>query len=129
WANQDIGNPAIAGSATSTTSGFTITAGGADIYGASDQFQFVYQQVTGDVDVRARVDSMTYSSAFAKAGVMIRASLAPNAVNAYALVSPGRGTAFQRRTQTGGTTARTLGVSVAPPEWVRLVRRGNTVSG
>ena len=84
WTDQDIGNPAISGNATPTPSGFTIIAGGSDISGRSDQFNFEYQQVNGDVDVRARVDSLAYVSSWSKAGVMIRASLSPNSANAFA---------------------------------------------
>src|SRR5438045_9284617 len=93
WADQDIGNPAIAGSASEMPSGFTITAAGSDVWGASDQFHFVYQPVSGDVDLRARVDSLSYSSSWAKAGVMIRASLAPGAAHGFGLVSAGRAAA------------------------------------
>ena len=127
WTEQDIGNPAIAGSATSSTSGFTIAAGGTDIGGYSDQFRFVYQPVTGDVDVRARVDSLTYTLAGAKAGVMIRGSLTPGAAHGFALVSAGS-TAFDRRTQPDGSSAHTAGALVAAPQWVRLVRQGSIVS-
>ena len=75
WSVQDIGNPAIAGTATFDQGTFTITAAGSDIWGQSDQFNFVYQQVTGDVDVIARVNSVTAAHSWSKSGVMIRLSL------------------------------------------------------
>jgi len=75
WSAQDIGNPTIAGSATFDQGAFTVTAGGTDIWGQADQFTFVYQQVTGDVEVIARVDSITAAHAWSKSGVMIRSSL------------------------------------------------------
>src|SRR5262245_57259837 len=59
WSAQDIGSPAIPGSASFDQGTFTITAAGADIWGQSDQFSFIYQQVTGDVEVIARVDSVS----------------------------------------------------------------------
>ena len=49
--------------------------GGADIWDTSDQFQFVYQPLQGDVEVIARVASLQYADAWSKAGVMIRESL------------------------------------------------------
>src|SRR3954467_8109132 len=91
WSAQDIGNPTVAGSATFDQGTFTINAGGADIWGQSDQFTFVYQQVTGDVDVVARVDSISAAHAWSKSGVMIRSSLAPNAAHGFALLSSGHG--------------------------------------
>ncbi|HEX6463955.1 MAG TPA: Ig-like domain-containing protein, partial [Vicinamibacterales bacterium] len=136
WSDQDIGSPAVAGSASSITSGLasnpasdvTITAGGRDIWGTSDEFHFVYQRVNGDVDVRARVDSITYAAPWSKAGVMIRGSLAPDAAHGFALVSAGRGTAFQRRTVAAGLSTDTAGPGVAAPQWARLVRQGRTIT-
>ena len=99
WAARDIGSPALSGSSSydSTTGTFQIDAAGADIWGTSDQFRFVYRAITGDVDVVARVDSVTAADAWSKAGIMIRASLASNSAHAFALVSAAKGTAFQRR--------------------------------
>ncbi len=107
---------------------FTIDAGGSDIWGTSDKFHFVYQQVSGDVDVIARVDSITQADQWSKSGVMIRASLSANAAHAFALVSAGKGVAFQRRTTAGGQSTNTAGSSATAPYWVRLVRSGTTVT-
>src|SRR3990170_274401 len=77
WVAADIGTPALAGSATYASGVFTMRAAGTDIWGTSDQFRFVYQPITGDVDVIARVNSITNADAWSKAGVMIRSSLSP----------------------------------------------------
>jgi regulation of enolase protein 1 (concanavalin A-like superfamily) len=129
WIASDIGSPTPAGSTTydSNSGIFSIDAGGADIWGTSDQFRFVYQQVSGDVDVVARVNSLTQADAWSKAGVMIRSSLAANAAQGSALVSAGMGTEFERRTQTAGSSASTA-VSGSAPRWVRLVRAGTQVT-
>jgi regulation of enolase protein 1 (concanavalin A-like superfamily) len=129
WIASDIGSPTSAGSTTydSNSGTFSIDAGGADIWGTSDQFRFVYQQVSGDVDVVARVDSLTQADVWSKAGVMIRSSLAANAAQGSALVSAGMGTEFERRTQTGGSSTNTA-VSGSAPRWVRLVRAGTQVT-
>ncbi|MGH9144009.1 MAG: PQQ-dependent sugar dehydrogenase, partial [Vicinamibacterales bacterium] len=44
WVARDIGAPAIAGDSSfdPTHKAFTITGAGADIWGAADQFHFVY---------------------------------------------------------------------------------------
>jgi regulation of enolase protein 1 (concanavalin A-like superfamily) len=128
WLAQDIGAPVIPGQSAGTATSFTITAGGADIWGTSDQFHFVYQRVTGDVDVRARIRSVSPASAWSKAGVMIRASLDPSSPHAYMLASAAKGLAFQRRAAAGGVSENTAGPAVAPPQWVRLVRAGSTVT-
>jgi regulation of enolase protein 1 (concanavalin A-like superfamily) len=127
-ADADIGAPAITGSASYASGSYTITAAGADIWGASDQFHYVYQQASGDLDVKVRIASVSYADAWAKAGVMIRGSLEADAAHAFALMSAGKGSAFQRRAIDGGLSIHTAGSTAAPPGWVRLKRSGNLVT-
>src|SRR5438876_4063460 len=72
WLAQDVGAPSPAGSSSSSSGTFTIGVGGVDIWNTSDQFHFVYQQLSGDVDLIARIDSQVNTSPWAKAGVMLR---------------------------------------------------------
>src|SRR5438552_11208678 len=97
WLAQDIGSPSPAGSSSATSGTFTINASGVDIWNTSDQFHFVYQPVAGDFEVSARVASIANTNAFAKAGVMIRSSLAANAAEVFTGVTPAPGVAFQPR--------------------------------
>jgi regulation of enolase protein 1 (concanavalin A-like superfamily) len=127
---EDIGSPAVAGRATYASPGtYTIDGAGQDIWDASDQFQFVYQSMTGDMEVIARVASLTNPDPWSKAGVMIRETLAANSRHAMAIISPGNGYSFQRRTLTGGVSEHTTtgaGTGTAPG-WVRLVRTGSQI--
>src|SRR6202022_15202 len=68
WSTADIGSPAQAGSAAYASGTFTVKGGGADIWGTSDQFRFVYQQMTGNGEIVARVASLTNTDPWAKAG-------------------------------------------------------------
>jgi regulation of enolase protein 1 (concanavalin A-like superfamily) len=128
WVNADVGAPVLAGSASHASGVFTIDGAGTDIWGTSDQFQFVYQQISGDVEIIARVRSITRQHEWSKAGVMIRAGIAANSAHAYALVSAGRGVHFQRRPSAGAQSASTAASTVLPPAWVKAVRSGNTVT-
>jgi regulation of enolase protein 1 (concanavalin A-like superfamily) len=128
WVRADIGAPTLAGSATYASGVFTIDGAGTDIWGTSDQFQFVYQQVSGDVEIVARVRSIANQHEWSKAGVMIRATLAATSAHAYALVSAGRGVHFQRRPSAGAQSASTAASTALPPAWVKAVRTGNTVT-
>ena len=130
WKAQDVGAPAIAGasSAGQASGPFTIDAGGSDIWFNSDQFRFVYQTMTGDGTITARVDSLGYADDWAKAGVMIRSSLSANAAHGFALVSAGKGSAFQRRPSVGGASVHTTGTAVWAPQWLRISRSGTTVT-
>jgi fibronectin type 3 domain-containing protein len=129
WVEQDIGSPSLAGSASYASGVFTVKGSGADIEDASDQFHYVYQSVSGDVTVLARVASIQNTDSWAKGGVMIRETLAANSKHAMMVLTPGNGLAFQRRITTGGLTTHTQGAVVAAPYWVKLVRSGNIFSG
>ena len=128
WSAGDIGSPALKGSASFNGSAYTVVGGGADTWGTADQFQFVYRQVTGDIDVVARVASVTKAHDWSKAGVMVRETLTAGSKHGYMIVSAAKGLSFQRRTQTGGvTTATNLGTGAAPI-FVKLQRRGSTLT-
>ncbi len=128
WSARDIGSPTPAGSSSYSSGVFSIDAGGADIWDTSDKFHFDYQPISGDVTITARVDSLTWADQWSKSGVMIRASLAANSAHAFALVSAGKGLAFQRRRQSGGSSTNTPGASLHAPYWVRLKRVGTQVT-
>lgn len=122
---RDIGSPAIAGSTSYASGVYTIRGGGYDIWDTADKFHFVYQPVSGNTEIIARVASMTYSDRWAKAGVMIRESLTAESRHAMMVTTPGRGYAFQRRPETGGYSVHTSGGGGSAPVWLRLVRSGD----
>ena len=128
WQTQDIGAVGLAGTAAASGGTFTIEGAGADIWGTADAFRYVWQPINGDVDIIARVTSIENVHAWVKAGVMIRESLTADSSHALMLVSPGKGLAFQRRTVTGGISTSTSGIAGTAPAWVKLERRGTTIS-
>jgi hypothetical protein len=72
WATQDVGSPAVNGSASESSGTYTVSGAGVDIWGTADQFRFVYQHLTGDGSIVARVRSINAVNAWSKAGVMMR---------------------------------------------------------
>jgi regulation of enolase protein 1 (concanavalin A-like superfamily) len=129
WQDGDIGSVPFPGSASYSNGTFTVTGSGADIWGTADAFHFVYQQITGDVTIQARVNSVSAADRWSKAGVMIRETLNASSAHALMLVSSSKGVAMQWRPTTGGTSLNVAGSLSAPPRWVRLVRSGNTITG
>ena len=125
WLTANIGNVGFVGNAGFSNGTFTISGSGNDIWNTADAFRFVYQSRSGDVDIRAKVIDVSNTSAWAKAGVMIRETLTSNSRHAMVVVTPSKGVAFQRRVITGGLTAHSGSTGTAP-YWVRLVRSGNT---
>src|SRR5689334_4607762 len=70
--DQDIGSPALAGSAAYSAGTYTLNGGGTDIGGNSDQFHFTDGAFAGDGSIVARVTSLTNTDPAAKAGIMFR---------------------------------------------------------
>ena len=129
WQSADIGNVGVSGGFTQAADGtLTVRGGGADIWGTADAFHFVYRQYTGDFVVQANLTSIQGTQAWTKVGVMVRASLAPNAAHGLMLASTGKGLAFQRRTTTGGLSTHTSGGTGTAPRWLKLVRQGTTLT-
>jgi regulation of enolase protein 1 (concanavalin A-like superfamily) len=126
WAEQDVGSVGLAGSAQFSNGTFTVKASGADIWGTADAFHYVYQQLTGDGSIVARVGSVMNTNAWAKAGVMFRETLGAGSRHAFMLLSAANGVSFVRRTATGGTSVSTTVAGVTASQWVRLDRSLNT---
>jgi regulation of enolase protein 1 (concanavalin A-like superfamily) len=108
-----------------------MTAGGRDIGGAADQFHFSSQQRSGDFDMRVRIEGLSLSDAWAKAGLMARETLAPESRLVAALATPSVGGAFfLARTSTGGEATPSGFFPVNYPDtWLRLQRAGNLFTG
>src|SRR5262245_55145095 len=128
WLNADIGAVGAAGSASHSSGVFTVRGSGADIWGNADGFQFVYQTLNGNGQIVARVTAVQNTNPWAKAGVMIRETLAAGSRHAFMALTPGNGLAFQRRVATGAVSTHTAGGASGAPVFVRLVRNGNTIT-
>lgn len=105
---------------------FTVSSAGTDIWNNSDQFRFVYKTLAGNGSITARVDSLTRSDPWTKAGVMIRDSLEPGAKHASMVVTPDNSCSLQYRSAAAGAAASTdwSGAAVTAPYWVRITRTG-----
>jgi regulation of enolase protein 1 (concanavalin A-like superfamily) len=130
WESRDIGAVSSAGSSTATASGVEVVGSGADIWDAADEFHFRYQQATGDGIFIARVTSMQFTDDWAKAGIMIRESLAPDARNIFMFTTPESNTAFQYRRIPGSST-ELAGINwwSGLPVWLKIVRKGGVFMG
>jgi N-acetylneuraminic acid mutarotase len=128
WTSADIGAVGAAGSACYDGNAFTVAGSGSDIWGTQDEFHFVYQTLECDGELITQIASQTNTNAWAKAGLMMRNSLAANSALAMVIATPSNGVNFQYRTTAGGAMTYN-GSSGAAPVFVRLVREGNTFTG
>jgi len=135
WTKYDIselsiwfrGYPASVGSFVEGPVGtYTMNGSGADIWYQADEFHFGYKMLTGAGSIVARVESVSNTNVWAKAGVMIRESLEPNSKYAFMCVSPSSGVAFQYRLSSDTDAAGFTQAGIAAPYWVKLER---SVSG
>ena len=129
WMDQDIGSVGQTGGAGFSNTIFTVTGSGADIWGNADAFHYAYFLATNDCTIVARVTSVENTDPWAKAGVMIRASLATNSAHAMIVITPGNGAAFQWRSTTGGASSQSQVTGLSAPYWVKLVRSGSSFRG
>jgi hypothetical protein len=81
--HRDIGNPSIAGTVKVLSNGLDISAGGADIWGNKDEFNFAYTERTGDFDLVSRIESLSAADLYTKAGIMAREDLTPGSRHIY----------------------------------------------
>jgi hypothetical protein len=93
--------------------------------------RLVYQRLNGDGAIIARVDSMTNTAAWAKAGVMVRKDLTAGSAHALLMLAPDGRTAFQNRSIDDGISdsAHSNPGAATFPCWVKLERKGNQVTG
>ncbi len=128
WQHADVGSVGFPGDATYTGGQFTIAGSGEDIWDNIDAFHYVFQPLTGNGSITARVVSQQNIEVWAKTGVMFRETFADNSKHAMMIVSAASGAELQYRDVTGGGSGNFSGTGVAP-YWVRLVRAGNLFTG
>lgn len=130
----------------SATGLYTVTGAGADIWGPSDQFHYVYKRLSGSGYIQAKVlslantDDPNTTDVWAKAGVMIREMLEAESIFASVSITPTQGCHFQARVI---TAQEAIGDSVGEndvdtveqnaivaPYWIKLKRDADgTFSG
>jgi regulation of enolase protein 1 (concanavalin A-like superfamily) len=128
-ANEDVGNPAVAGSLAydPVADSWSVTGAGGDIWGSSDQFHFVFRPLVGDGEGVVRVASMDCAHEWSKVGVMIRESLASNSKHVMVAATGAHGVQTVWRPETGGDSQGATTEGVALPLWVKITRTGDTI--
>jgi hypothetical protein len=118
------GNPA--GFVEDPSGTITMSASGADIWGQADEFRYAWKQLSGAGSISAQVLSVENTDGWAKAGLMIRESLAPGSKFAFVFVSPANGCRFQARVTTGADAMSDDSVTtlqaIEAPHWIKLER-------
>jgi autotransporter-associated beta strand protein len=128
WINTNIGTGMLAGSVTTSAGTFT-QAGSGTIGGTSDKFHYVYQTLTGDGEIIAKISVLENTGTSSRVGVMIRDTLAANSKSILMGMTGSNAYRWVRRTATGGTTTSSnSNTGTVPNTWVRVVRAGTTIT-
>ena len=138
WSSVDVGVVGFAGESevVSGDESVVLRGSGSDVWNEADGFRFTYQGLSGDGSLTVRVDEIEAVDEWTKVGVMVREGLAPDARNAFMLLTDFYGVVFQGRLEVGARTSDTLPgghvMRTAEPEapwWLRIERRGQTLIG
>ncbi len=148
FVGANVGTPALAGSVTGTAPGVqTITGGGNDIWGTSDNFYYVYTSVTGQVwEAKVRVHDLVRAAGddgWTKCELMVRvpdASGIPQGPDRFVAAMTTGATGQnevgpQYRAVRGGDAGNnnfgfTGGIirPTYPNTWLRLTRQGSVIT-
>jgi glucose/arabinose dehydrogenase/regulation of enolase protein 1 (concanavalin A-like superfamily) len=90
WQTTDVGSPLMLGTTdyAPASQTFYLDGSGSDVWDTRDQFRYVYQSISGDATIIARVRYQTNSSPWAKAGLMIKQSASAGAPFIDVLTTP-----------------------------------------
>jgi hypothetical protein len=131
-------DPIYVGSTVALGNGaFEVRAGGSDIWDTHDGFHFTYKEVTGDFEMKVRVESLLFTSTWSKAGLMIRESLDMGSRNYNTVVDPTEGANVWEpnyRADTNGASANAPGEIARvtpvtyPNAWIKLTRAGQVIT-
>ncbi len=108
---------------------YTVDASGNDIWWHKDGFHFVYQAMTGNGEIIARVDDLGYNHFWDLAGVMMRSHLNAASPNVLVAVNAGGLAFMQRRLFPHHPTGIRFGGNGTTPKWLKIVRYGNHFAG
>ena len=125
----DVGKPSHKGSVVFDPASheYRITGGGANMWGAGDDFFFVWKKMTGDVAITATVKIVSGGNGHRKAGLILRKDLEPGSVYGDAVVHGDGLTALQWREKADDVT-RTIHFPVEGPTRLRIERRRNRIT-
>ena len=112
---------------------YTIVAEGSDFWGNADGGNLSWELKSGNFDVVVRVKSVSYTSTWAKGGLMARDTLDAGSRNWNIICDPTQGAnaiEANSRVALNGASAGFDGARPAPAypnAWVRLAREGNII--
>ncbi|GCE11163.1 Ig-like domain-containing protein [Tengunoibacter tsumagoiensis] len=131
WLHLDIGAVAASGTVSYNSGTFNVSGSGADVWQAQDQEQFVYQPLSSNGTIIARMTSTSPVNTYAKGGLMLRDGLTAGSNLVYLAMFPtggvqlGAGSGANASIQ--GYWSQDAGTATFP-YWLRLDRNNDVVT-
>lgn len=128
--NTDIGNVKKAGSVKFNPfdSSYTISGGGSNMWANSDEFQYVWKKMSGNVSIAADIEWIGSGvDPHRKACLIIRQNLEPGSAYADAAVHGDGLTSIQYR-EVAGEITREIQSNISAPQRVRIEKEGDYIS-
>ncbi|MBJ7612748.1 MAG: PQQ-binding-like beta-propeller repeat protein [Candidatus Dormibacteraeota bacterium] len=122
WGCQDVGDTSPVGDQSLGGGVWTLKGVGNDIGGTQDFFHYVWQTLPGDGVLTARLNTLTNTSANAKAGIMMRQNLDPGSPYYGVFLTPGGNLLVQWRVNSNLVTRPSVTQTGAPPLYLRITR-------
>lgn len=127
----DVGDPPLKGNAEFEASAgeYKITGSGSDIWGKTDQFHYVWREMSGNFAVTATAKFLTDGIGHRKAVIMLRKSLDADSPFIH-LAIHGDGTPSVQFRNTKADNTNTVDFPIeGPGTWkLKLVRQGTTIT-
>jgi TolB protein len=123
---SDVGDELLPGSARfdSSSGRYEVTGGGSNMWGAKDDFHFLWRKHSGDVRLSCAVQIVTSGDPHQKAGLMIRESLEADSPYVDVVLHADGLASLQYRETKGGET-REIQAPLTSPSVLVLQRRGD----
>jgi len=126
--HADVGSPRLAGSAAynAVSQEYTLTAAGANMWAARDEFHFAWKKMTGDFILQARVELLGKGvDPHRKLGWIVRSTLDDDSPYADAAIHGDGLTSLQVRKTKGAATEQVTS-AITGADVVQLERKGST---
>ncbi|MEO0514985.1 MAG: cellulase family glycosylhydrolase [Planctomycetota bacterium] len=115
WTAVDIGDASPGGFEVLADGRWSVWGGGNDVFNDHDDFRLIYQSSSENEALWTRLDALDATDRYAKAGVMLRESTAPNAAHVLLHGLPDGRVVFATRPESGELTQeKTLAISGFP---------------
>lgn len=129
--SDDVGSPPLKGSAQfdSSAGQYRITGSGTDIWGKSDQFHYVWREMSGNFAVTATAQFLTDGIEHRKAVIMVRKSLDADSPFIHLAIHGNGMPAVQFRSTKGDITNPVDFPIEGPGTFkLKLIRQGGTIT-